>query len=389
MTKILTIAPTIFFSSRGASVRILEEIKQLSKYDNEFTITTYNKGENIPSLNIERIFYTPKNLPYGPTYHRLYLNFLLFLKSYNKIRSNNYDIIHAHLTEGGFIGNYSRSGKKIPLILDAQGSIVQEMISLGFIKPNSVKANLYTKFEKSVLSKVDSIIVSSDDLKKFYTEDYSISDSKITVVHDGVNTNLFSPRKKNIELLKELQLPDNSHIIVYLGSVERQQGIFLMLESVAEVIKKRKDVFFLFMGAEVDITLDQCMKKCSELGITEFVKFTGKMQYEKAAEYLSLGDIALSGKLSTTESDGKILTYMAMGLPVICIDTKINRTFLDELGIYVEKNNKIAYANQILELLSDVNRINKLSQLLRQRAEQQFSWEKSAKKINNIYDSLI
>ena len=51
--------------------------------------------------------------------------------------------------------------------------------------------------------------------------------------------------------------------------------------------------------------------RAEQLGVTDYVTFTGRVPYQQAPTYLALGDVAVSAKLSLTEGAGKLLNYMA------------------------------------------------------------------------------
>ena len=55
--------------------------------------------------------------------------------------------------------------------------------------------------------------------------------------------------------------------------------------------------------------------------------FTGKILYEDAPRYLALGDIATAPKISATEGSGKILNYMALGLPTVAFTMPVSQEF--------------------------------------------------------------
>ena len=50
--------------------------------------------------------------------------------------------------------------------------------------------------------------------------------------------------------------------------------------------------------------------------------------------HLGLADVAVSAKRSASEANGKLLNYMAMGLPTVAYETPVSRELLGERGTY-------------------------------------------------------
>ena len=75
------------------------------------------------------------------------------------------------------------------------------------------------------------------------------------------------------------------------------------------------------------------------------------MRYEEAPLHLALGEVAVAPKLSATEGSGKLLTYMAAGLPVAAFDTPVHREYLGEEGCYAPAGDAAALAEAIARLL--------------------------------------
>ena len=126
----------------------------------------------------------------------------------------------------------------------------------------------------------------------------------------------------------------------------------------------------------------------SQLGVADRVTLTGKIDYEEAPRYLSLGDIAISTKMSATEGSGKVLNYMAMGQPVVAFDTPVHREYLGDLGVYAPIGDVDALASAIRSLLLDPSRRHSLGGQLRDRAIEQYSWLEAAKRITATYESI-
>src|SRR5690606_26973725 len=113
--------------------------------------------------------------------------------------------------------------------------------------------------------------------------------------------------------------------------------------------------------------------------------FPGRIPYAEAPELLAIGDVAVAPKLSSTEGNGKLFNYMAMGLPVVAIDTPHNRSVLGELGHLVRPHDPKALAVAIERALnaSDGERA-----ALRQRVTEHFSWSQRVHVLEEVYDTV-
>ena len=74
--RILTIAPTSFFSDYGAHVRILEEIVHLQRRGHAITLCTYHTGNDVPGVTIRRSIDVPwkRGVMVGSSRHKLYFD---------------------------------------------------------------------------------------------------------------------------------------------------------------------------------------------------------------------------------------------------------------------------------------------------------------------------
>jgi glycosyltransferase involved in cell wall biosynthesis len=214
-------------------------------------------------------------------------------------------------------------------------------------------------------------------------ENGKIPKNKIFFTLDGVDTDIFIPNS-NTEILKEkLQLPKNKKIIVYLGLLNEYQGIDCLLKSIVSILKHRTDIHFIIMGFPNQARYENIAK---QLKINDHVTFTGRISYFEAPQYLALGDMAVSPKLSITEANGKLYNYMACGLPTVVFDSPTNREILGDLGIYAKIfGNPESFAEAIEFGLNNENMLRVLGQKLREKAVTDFSWDAVVEKILNVY----
>ena len=387
------IAPTSFFLDYGCHVRILEEARVLGRLGHEVTIVTYYKGRNLPDLDIVRTGPTPWRAEYevGSSLHKLAFDALLSWRVLGVARRQEFDLIHAHLYDGALIGAVAGRLFRLPVVFDRQGSLTGEMVDHRFLNPDGPWYRWVHLLEVRINYMVD-MIVTSTQLGALQLETYfDCNYEQVRPLPDCVNLDFFHPHVLVDSGIAQnrlaLGLPADKPVVVYLGLLADYQGIPHLLRS-AQILKERGvEVHFLLMGFP---GVDHYSRMADELGVSDRIVFTGKVQYENAPAYLALGDIAVAPKLSDTEGAGKILNYMAMELPTVAFDTPQGREYLGSLGIYASPvGDAKALADGIQGLVESPEKRVSLGKQLRRRAAQHFSWERSGQQLVSVYKQVV
>lgn len=381
------IAPTPFFSDRGCHVRICEEVKALKARGHKIVIVTYHLGRDVDDTPVVRIPNIPwyRKLSAGPSWHKSYLDVLLLYKTIVVAKQFRPDVIHAHLHEGAFLAAIAKRSLKAPLLFDCQGSLCGELLDHGFMKRGSFLHKMFARLETWITCQSDQIITSSTSTAEFIKKEFPEVTGRLTALTDAVDTDQFMPLSKNLELVEKLHLPADKKLIVYLGATTEYQGVDLLLDSILKLSAKRDDFHVLIMGYPEMEYVD----KAEKLGLTANITFTGKVAYADAPRYLSLGHIAVSPKLSVTEANGKLLNYMACGLPCIVFDNQINRELLGNCGVYVDQQEAGAFARIIDRLLDNPDECEDLSKRSREHAMKNHSWTARIKELEKVYGAII
>lgn len=380
------LAPTPYFSDRGCHVRIYEEARMLVEMGQEVCLATYHLGRDMPGIRTERIITIPwyRRLTAGPSWHKPYLDIILFFKALKLARSFKPDLIHAHLHEGAFIGIFLKKILKIPLLFDCQGSLTGEIIDHGFVKRESLQARFFTAIERFININSDAIITSSTPGAQDLSDNWGVSSSRVTALTDGVNTDEFMPGDC-ADAKRRLGLPSDSPVVVFLGLLNRYQGVDHLLDVITMLKGRGVKVHFLIMGfPESEYSL-----KATGMGIADMVTFTGRIDYSQASLYLAAGDLAVSPKVSLTEANGKLFNYMACALPCLVFDTPVNREILGETGRYAQFADVTDFADQLEEMLADPSALKTLGQKGREKALLEHSWKARGGKLLQIYTSLL
>ncbi|MCO5211605.1 MAG: glycosyltransferase family 4 protein [Caldilinea sp.] len=391
--RVLMIAPTSFFADYGCHVRILEEARTLQRLGHRVTIVTYRNGRDLPGLDIRRTLPIPWRQHYevGSSRHKIVFDALLGMKALQVMAGERFDVIHAHLHEGALIGQVLGRLFGLPVLFDFQGSLTEEMIDHHFLRRESPVYPPLRRLETWIDHSSGLIFTSSSNAERVLLQDFGCDAGAIRPLPDCVDTSQFRPRatfpeQEMTELRTRFGLPADAPVIVYLGLLAEYQGTGHLLRAMQQIRAERPDVYLLLMGFP---GVDYYQQMADTLGVRDRVIFTGRVPYEHAARHLALGNVAVAPKLSLTEGAGKLLNYMAMGLPTVAFDTPVAREYLGSAGVYAERGSDESLAQKILSLLHDQDRAQRLGETLRLRAQEQYEWENAAAKIVEAYEVLL
>ncbi|GLI37381.1 glycoside hydrolase [Geobacter hydrogenophilus] len=384
--KVLMVAPTPFFADRGCHVRIYEEARALMACGHEVRIVTYHLGRDMAGIATNRTVRIPwyGKLSAGPSWHKPYLDILLFFTALRAARRMHPNLIHAHLHEGAFLGVFLKKLLGIPLLFDCQGSLTGELADHGFARKGSLLYRFFAGLEGWINRNADAIVTSSGAGRDDLVGKWGVPVRKVTAFMDGVDTAVFRPYPRD-EVRRRLGIAPQVPLVVFLGVLNRYQGIDLLLSAMVILKAKGSPVRFLVMG----FPDEGYREKARELGVDDMVTFTGRIDYGKAPAYLSAGDLAVSPKISLTEANGKLFNYIACGLPTVVFDTPINREILGDAGVYARFGDATDLADRIEALAADAAGRERLGQMGRERAIADHSWQARGKELSEIYRRLV
>ena len=380
ISRVLMIAPTPFFADRGGHVRIYEEARALQALGYHVEVCTYHLGADRRGLPTHRTLRIPwyKKLTAGPTSHKLYVDVLLMLKTWSVARRFRPHILHGHLHEGAVIGWAVGKLLGLPVVADFQGSLSGELAAHEFIPPRGRFYRFVAHNEGWIDRLPDVAVASCTDVAEELRDRFQVRD--VVLALDGADTEVFRPDVAVGDLAS--MVPQGSQVVVYLGLLTAYQGVDHLLRAVPHVVSRVPSAHFLVMGYPDEQVYQQ---KAEDLGVGNHVTFPGRIDYDRAARYLALGDIAVGPKLSDTESNGKLYNYMACGLPTVAFDMPPSREILGNLGVFAPPGDVEGLADAIVSLLEAPDEARQLGMKLRQRVVERFSWQNTAHQLLRAY----
>jgi len=385
--RVLMIAPTPFFSDRGCHVRIFEQAVFLEKSGVEVKIITYPLGCDPPGLKVHRV---SRVVPYnrseaGPAWARLLLDSAMAPAAGRLCRAFRPHLLHAHLHEGCMVGALLKKLFRLPLVFDYQGSLVEESLQHGFISRGGVLEGAFSAAERGIDRSPDVILTSAAVL----ADSIKGNGPPVETLPDWVDTDRFRPACPDAALKEKLGVQARVPLVVYLGVTSHYQGTDLLLHAARSLQDRGKDFHFLVMGYPEQEYVDAAKR----MGLAQRMTFTGRVNYFQSHSYLQLGDAAVAPKLSSTESNGKLLNYMACGLPIAAFDLPVNREIAGDCAEWVEPSEDrekagAGIAEALARLINDRDRSRELGARARERVIGLYSPEKQAPRLLDVYRRL-
>jgi len=130
-----------------------------------------------------------------------------------------------------------------------------------------------------------------------------------------------------------------------------------------------------------------------ELGIAEYVTFTGRVPDEQMLEMLCTADICVNPDVANEMNDkstmNKVMEYMALGKPIVQFDLTEGRFSARDASLYARKNDETDLAEKIVQLIDDPQLRARMGAFGRARIEDDLQWKYEEPKLLAAYERLL
>jgi glycosyltransferase involved in cell wall biosynthesis len=248
-------------------------------------------------------------------------------------------------------------------------------------------AGLYW-LERKTFRTADRVISTNQSYQRIAWERGGVPEAHTTVVRSGPDTSVMRPGEPKPELRH-----GRKHLVAWLGIMGPQDGVDGVLEVARKVVREhgREDVHFALLG--FGDCLDDLKRQCTEMGMDDYVTFTGRVGPAEISDYLSTASIGLSADplspLNDVSTMNKTMEYMAYALPVVSYRLTETVVSAGDCAVYLEPGDEAGFAGAVVDLLDDPERREKLGKAGRTRAEQELDWRPQAEAYVGVYDEFF
>lgn len=321
-----------------------------------------------------------------------YYSMKYFQKRIDKVvRENSINIIHAHSPIlCGMPGLWVARKYGIPLVYEVRALWEDAAVDQEKTKEGAIRYRLTKYFETEMLRRADLIIVICEGLKNEIIS-RGIRSDKIYVIPNGVDTDKFVPRNKDLDLLNKLGL-HNQLIVGFIGSFFKFEGLEILVKAVPRILAKIKNVKFLIVGSgREDAKLKQL---CGMLKLEKDIIFTGQVAHSDSLRYYSIMDVLiyprLSKRITNLVTPLKPLEAMSMEKAVMASDVGGLKELIvsEKTGLLFKAEDVDDLAVKCVRLLENATMREELGRQARLNVMQNRNWLKIISEYKEIYKTI-
>jgi glycosyltransferase involved in cell wall biosynthesis len=307
-------------------------------------------------------------------------------------------VIHTHSTSGVFLVPVKRA-LKAPVVAHVHGTTYSAatpaVLRYGEMVVNYSRWRVTTSFmrERALWSASDRIAAVSSSVRADLVSRYGIAESKIDLVYNGVDTNLFRSIPGS-RLAGDKGL-EGKKIVLYVGHFGLRKGIHFLIRAMKSVTREVPDSVLVCVGGvpawlpkeDYWTSLHEQIQRNDLKGK---VLLFDRVPNQELPEYYSMSSVLVLP--SYYEAFPKVLIEaMACERPVITsLLGGTGDSVVDGVnGYLVPYANPDALSKAIVTILQDEKLAKGMGELGRERVIRDFTWRAVAERVDRAYEEVL
>jgi len=291
----------------------------------------------------------------------------------------------------GLAGWWLARAKRVPFVFEVRDLWPESLSAVGMGNENSVLHQSLKKIAGFLYRKSDHIVVVTPAFEEYLVEHWKVSREKISVVENGVEASLFSPREIPGNLKLELDA-EGKFVVCYIGTMGMAHGLETLVNAADQLQQSLPDVRFLLVGEGAEKEHIVALVKARGLSNVQFVN---QQSRERIPDYISVSDACLvllkKTDLFKTVIPTKMLEFMACARPVILGVDGQARAIVEQAraGIFIEPENVAALVEAIKLLREDTTLRETMGSNGRRHILEHFSRQNKAAAYIEVLNRLL
>jgi len=280
--------------------------------------------------------------------------------------------------------------KRVPFVFEVRDLWPESLAAVGAGSEGSLLHRTLGAIAGFLYRRADRIVVVAPAFVDHLIRYWNVPAAKISIVENGVETDLFRLDPAAMEVRKQLKLEDR-FLICYIGTMGNAHGLETLITAAEELQVALPSAMFLLIGEGAE--KERIVQLAAARALTN-IQFLGQQPRERIPAYISAADLCLvtlkKTELFKTVIPTKLLEYMACERPVIVAVDGQARQIIEEAGagVFVEPENSQDMVKAILDLAEDPEHRRLMGTSGRQYIVNKFSREKTARDYITVLEGL-
>ena len=215
---------------------------------------------------------------------------------------------------------------------------------------------------------------------------------RIHVVHPGVDAARFRPDVPGVDAVRRRLIGDQELLVVSIGRLQARKGHDLAVRAIARAIRSGARLRYAIVGSGEEEARVRTL--VAELGIAQQVLFVGAVSTTDLPAYYAAADVfVLPNRVEGRDFEGFGIVYLeagASGVPVIAGSSGgVPEAVQDGVtGLLVSGTDEEELFVALKQLIDSRERRRAMGQAGRDRAVNEFSWNRAAARVAAIDDEV-
>ena len=241
-------------------------------------------------------------------------------------------------------------------------------------------------FYKKIYHLGNQIIYQAQAYEAELQNTYELSESRLNYIPHGN----FIDYRENLsfeDAREQLDIALDAQVILFFGQIKKNKGLSVLIDAFARLVAENPQAILLIAGKVWKDSFEGYQLQIDSIGIQErIVEHIRYIPDEDIKYYLTAADI-VALPYSKIYQSGVLQLATAYVKPIIAsrIPGFIEYIVDGETGLLFEEGNAVALAGCMKQILSNPNTGHQLAVAAKERAEREYSWERVAEKVVEVY----
>jgi glycosyltransferase involved in cell wall biosynthesis len=382
--KILVLAPHPFYQERGTPIAVDMLVRALCERGDNVDVLTFHEGEDrqYSGLRVLRIrpWLPVKDIRPGFSFNKIICDMHLFFRFLLQMTRERYDVVHA-VEEASFMAMLICPVRSVPFVYDMDSSMTTQLVdkyrTLRPLRPLlSFLESLPMRFAAAVVPMCDALASEAARHSK-----------RVVVLKDVSLVGCHGQESEVDDLREQMHLSEDNSISMYIGNLEPYQGIDLMLNSFALVVRRSASAHLVVIGGN-EIDIGRYRRLSDEFGLEEHVHFLGRRTVQHIGGYMSQADVLVSPRILGVNTPMKIYSYLDSGTAVLATNLPTHTQVLTDVTAALAPPEPDGFALAWHGLLADRTRRDRLAKNAREYVRREHSYEAFRTRLEELYEAF-